>query len=131
MILLIVTISIVVFASVFIYNPVTLTVDPQSPPALLSCLHDPVCQVSRTSRVALSYTDFEVYSTPGWISMDGLWSLVSELPGSKGNVLLGNDNNQGVGGASFYNSSTSFSGYNDLWVILKTRYDKEKNLVSG
>lgn len=75
--------------------------------------------IVRTSRGALVYTDFE--TTPsGWASRGGAWIIIPG--GYKGNALLGEDNNKGIGKASqyYYNYDLS-TRYNSLWVSTKVR----------
>ena len=75
--------------------------------------------IVRTSRGALVYTDFE--TTPsGWASRGGAWIIIPG--GYKGNALLGEDNNKGIGKASQYYYNYDFSTrYNSLWVSTKVR----------
>ena len=110
------------FASVFVYYQSALTILPQPPPATLETPpYDYACTaLARTSRGALTYTDFEAYPVPGWSNSGGIWTSVAGVAGSKGNVLQGADNNRGLGGESHYYYNTSASGNN--WVAVKTRW---------
>ncbi|MEM1696853.1 MAG: hypothetical protein QXQ90_09715 [Desulfurococcaceae archaeon] len=109
-------------ASTFNYQPSVLELNPQPPPATLeSALYDYTCTaLTRTSRGALTYTDYEAYPVPGWTSYGGAWEL-SAGGGFKGNALRGRDNNGGVGGASQYYWNTRIDGYTSLWVSVKVR----------
>lgn len=111
-------------ASVFTYYPSALTVNLQPPPATLETpLYTYTCtSLARTSRVALTYADFETYPLPGWASSGGIWSTVSRVVGAKGNVLRGSDNNGGIGGTSTYYYNTRLDTYSSLWVVAKTRW---------
>jgi len=111
------------YASVFTYQPSTVIVNPQPPPATLEApLHDYTCTaLTRTSRGAVAYTDFEVYPVPGWTNYGGVWGL-SAGGGFKGNALRGRDNNGGVGGqSSQYYWNTRIDSYTSLWVSVKVR----------
>ncbi|MEM2208357.1 MAG: hypothetical protein QXG17_06685 [Sulfolobales archaeon] len=109
-------------ASVFTYYPSSIVVNPQPPPATLE--QPPfiyTCTgLSRTSRGALTYTDFEVYPVLGWTASGGDWSVASGVPGAKGNALRGADDDRGLGGSSHYYYNTILSGNN--WVVVKTRW---------
>jgi len=110
-------------ASVFIYYPTTIGLKPQPPPATLEQPpHTYTCTaLTRTSRGALTYTDFETYPVPGWTNYGGVWEL-SSGGGFKGNALRGRDNNGGVGGVSSqYYWNTRIDGYTSLWVSVKVR----------
>ncbi|MEM5833552.1 MAG: hypothetical protein QXF04_03350, partial [Candidatus Aenigmatarchaeota archaeon] len=109
-------------ASVFNYQPSVLELNPQPPSAILEpAFYDYTCTaLTRTSRGALTYTDYEAYPVPGWTSYGGVWEL-SGGGGFKGNALRGRDNNGGVGGASQYYWSTRIDGYTSLWVSVKVR----------
>lgn len=111
-----------VLASVFVYNPATLTIAPSPPTATLETPpYNYTCTaLNRVSRGALTYTDFETYPLTGWASSGGTWSSVSGVAGAKGNVLQGTDNNGGLGAASHYYYNTPVSGNN--WVAVKTRW---------
>ncbi|MEM4654500.1 MAG: hypothetical protein QXL34_03300 [Thermosphaera sp.] len=111
-------------ASTFNYQPLSMAVDPQPPPATLEpAFYDYTCTaLTRTSRGALTYTDFEAYPVPGWTSYGGAWSTLSGVPGAKGNVLQGQDNNAGVGASSYYYYDMPLSDYTSLWVAVKTRF---------
>lgn len=112
-----------VIASVFTYHPASITVSPQPPSATLepppyayTCVN-----LVRTSRGALTYTDFEVYPVPGWVGYGGGWGL-SPGGGFRGNALRGQDNNSGVGlVSSQYYWNTRIDNYSSLWVSLRTR----------
>ncbi|MEM2370532.1 MAG: hypothetical protein QXH51_06485 [Candidatus Bathyarchaeia archaeon] len=108
-------------ASVFTYYPSTLTIAPQPPPATLEQPpYTYTCTaLTRTSREALTYTDFEIYPIPGWTARGGIWNNIGDVAGAKGKVLQGVDNDRGLGGASQYYYNTKVSGNN--WVALKTR----------
>ncbi|MEM4827448.1 MAG: hypothetical protein QXK07_05340, partial [Desulfurococcaceae archaeon] len=69
-------------ASTFNYQPSVLELNPQPPPAILeSALYDYTCTaLTRTSRGALTYTDYEAYPVPGWTSYGGAWSTLSGVP---------------------------------------------------
>ncbi|MEM0469495.1 MAG: hypothetical protein QXJ26_01625 [Desulfurococcaceae archaeon] len=110
-------------ASVFIYYPTTIGLKPQPPPATLEQPpYTYTCTaLTRTSRGALAYTDFEAYPVPGWASSGGAWSSISGVPGAKGNVLQGQDNNGGVGAASHYYYNTRLDAYTSLWIAVKTK----------
>ncbi|MEM1668612.1 MAG: hypothetical protein QXM53_08150 [Thermofilaceae archaeon] len=109
-------------ASVFTYYPSSVTVNPQPPPATLEQpLYTYTCTgLLRTSRRALTYTDFEAYPVPGWTSYGGVWEL-SAGGGFKGNALRGRDNDGGVGRSSQYYWNTRIDGYTSLWVSVKVR----------
>ncbi|MEM1834288.1 MAG: hypothetical protein QXO80_03625, partial [Thermosphaera sp.] len=109
-------------ASTFNYQPLSMAIDPQPPPATLKpAFYDYTCTaLTRTSRGALTYTDYEAYPVPGWTSYGGVWQL-SAGEGFKGNALRGGDNNGGVGGASQYYWNTRIDGYTSLWVSVKVR----------
>ncbi|MEM1515312.1 MAG: hypothetical protein QXH24_04600 [Candidatus Bathyarchaeia archaeon] len=108
-------------ASVFAYHPSELSLVPTPPPITFhEPLYDYTCTLTRTGRVAITYTDFETYPVLGWNSNGGIWSSVSGVPGAKGNVLQGSDDNGGVGGASQYYYE-SLSNYLSLWIVVKTR----------
>ncbi|MEM1636067.1 MAG: hypothetical protein QW545_07775, partial [Thermosphaera sp.] len=79
-------------ASTFNYQPLSMAVDPQPPPATLEpAFYDYTCTaLTRTSRGALTYTDYEAYPVPGWTSYGGVWQL-SAGEGFKGNALRGGD----------------------------------------
>lgn len=115
------TSSLVLIASIFAYYPATITIVPQPPPATLEPPQGIVCVVSRTSRAALVYTDFETLPSE-WSSDGGTWSTVRDISGATGNVLMGVDNDGGLGGESHYYYSTSLSAYSSLWVVAKTRW---------
>ncbi len=110
------------YASVFNYQPTMVALNPQPPPAVLEPpVHDYTCTaLTRTSRGALTYTDFEEYPVPGWTSYGGVWEL-SAGGGFKGNALRGRDNNGGIGRASQYYWNTRIDGYTSLWVSVKVR----------
>lgn len=115
-----VTILTSTMAGVFAYTPAELSVLPVAPPVKLQQPSTTYCTaLTRTSRGAIVYTDFETYPVPGWANRGGSWSSVPG--GYKGNALQGTDNNGGVGGASQYYWATPISGYSSLWVSLKTR----------
>ncbi|MEM0247479.1 MAG: hypothetical protein QXW53_07225 [Desulfurococcaceae archaeon] len=109
-------------ASVFIYYPTTIGLKPQPPPATLEQPpYTYTCTaLTRTSKGALTYTDFEAYPVPGWTSYGGVWEL-SSGGGFKGNALRGRDDNGGVGRASQYYWNTRIDGYTSLWVSVKVR----------
>ncbi|MEM4489219.1 MAG: hypothetical protein QXK88_10595, partial [Desulfurococcaceae archaeon] len=111
-------------ASVFIYYPTTIGLKPQPPPATLEQPpYTYTCTaLTRTSRGALTYTDFEAYPVPGWTNYGGIWNNISGAPGAKGNVLQGQDNNAGVGASSYYYYDMPLSDYTSLWVAVKTRF---------
>ncbi|MEM1780237.1 MAG: hypothetical protein QXQ17_03680 [Desulfurococcaceae archaeon] len=119
---MIITLAFSSLASVFIYYPSTLTILPQPPPATLETLpYNYTCTaLTRTSRGALTYTDFEEYPVSGWTSYGGVWGL-SAGGGFKGNALRGRDNDGGVGRASQYYWNTRIDGYTSLWVSVKVR----------
>ncbi|MEM4953395.1 MAG: hypothetical protein QXR51_04730 [Desulfurococcaceae archaeon] len=114
--------SLTLLAAVFTYYPSTITINPQPPPATLETpLYTYTCTaLARTSRGALTYTDFEAYPVPGWTSYGGAWGL-SAGGGFKGNALRGRDNNGGVGRASQYYWNTRIDDYTSLWVSVKVR----------
>ncbi|MEM4622841.1 MAG: hypothetical protein QW816_02150, partial [Desulfurococcaceae archaeon] len=116
--------SLTLLAAVFTYYPSTITINPQPPPATLETpLYTYTCTaLTRTSRGALTYTDFETYPVTGWASYGGTWSSVSGVTGAKGNVLRGADNNGGIGGESQYYYNIDLSTYTSLWVAVKTRW---------
>jgi len=110
-------------ASVFTYYPSSIAVNPQPPPATLEQPpYTYTCTgLLRTSRRALTYTDFEAYPVPGWTSYGGVWEL-SAGGGFKGNALRGRDNNGGVARqTSQYYWNTRIDGYTSLWVSVKVR----------
>ncbi|MEM5833625.1 MAG: hypothetical protein QXF04_03730, partial [Candidatus Aenigmatarchaeota archaeon] len=112
-------------ASTFNYQPSVLELNPQPPPATLEPMtwnytFLTCTALTRTSRGALTYTDYEGYPVPGWTSYGGVWEL-SGGGGFKGNALRGRDNNGGVGGASQYYWNTRIDGYTSLWVSVKVR----------
>ncbi|MEM1612067.1 MAG: hypothetical protein QXH02_01780 [Desulfurococcaceae archaeon] len=110
-------------ASVFIYYPTTIGLKPQPPPATLEQPpYTYTCTaLTRTSKGALTYTDYEAHPVPGWTSYGGVWEL-SSGGGFKGNALRGRDNNGGVGGrTSQYYWNTRIDGYTSLWVSVKVR----------
>ncbi|MEM4881765.1 MAG: hypothetical protein QXP89_06590 [Desulfurococcaceae archaeon] len=110
-------------ASVFIYYPTTIGLKPQPPPATLEQPpYTYTCTaLTRTSKGALTYTDYEAYPVPGWTSYGGVWGLSAD-GGFRGNALRGRDNNGGVGGrASQYYWNTRIDGYTSLWVSVKVR----------
>ncbi|MEM4758688.1 MAG: hypothetical protein QW073_05160 [Desulfurococcaceae archaeon] len=111
-------------ASIFNYQPMAVSVNPQPPPVTLEpALYDYTCTgLSRTSRGSLTYTDFEAYPISGWTSYGGIWSTLTGAPGAKGNVLQGSDNNGGLGAASHYYYGTRLDAYTSLWVAVKTRW---------
>jgi len=114
------------YASILVYSPASIYVSPVSPPIILEEGEYPLTftGISRTSRGAVVYTDFETYPVQGWTSGGGAWSLAGG-GGYKGNALSGTDNNDGgLGGAAqyYYNSPLSYSS---AWVSVKVR------LVSG
>jgi len=112
-----------VYASVFTYYPLKISVAPVPPPVILLQTDDAIsCTGLVRSRAAIYYTDLESYPVPGWASRGGIWSL---QPGYKGNAVQGADDGRGIGGASQYYYNTDLSSYSSLWVSLKTR------LVSG
>ncbi|MEM4919751.1 MAG: hypothetical protein QXQ35_00260 [Candidatus Nezhaarchaeales archaeon] len=108
-------------ASVFAYNPSSLSVIPTPPPVVLdSSPHNYTCILNRTSRTVITYTDFEEYPVSGWTSYGGVWEL-STGGGFRGNALRGRDNNGGVGRASQYYWNTRIDGYTSLWVSVRVR----------
>ena len=109
------------YASVFTYYPLNISIAPTPPPVILMQTDDAASCISltRTSRGAIYYTDFESYPVPGWRNRGGTWSL---QPGFKGNAIRGADDGNGIGGASQYYYNTDLSSYNSLWVSLKTRH---------
>lgn len=113
-----------VMASTFVYYPSSLSVLPQSPPVRISLSpYMYVCTgLTRTTRAALTYTDFEYYPLSGWTSSGGVWSSVGNVSGAKGNVLSGTDNNNGVGEESLYYYNTDLSSRTSLWVLTKTKW---------
>ncbi|MEM1668260.1 MAG: hypothetical protein QXM53_06340 [Thermofilaceae archaeon] len=110
-------------ASTFNYQPSAFSMNPQPPPATLEApLYTYTCTaLTRTSRGALTYTDFETYPVSGWRDSGGVWGL-SAGGGFKGNALRGRDNNRGVGGVSSqYYWDTRIDGYTSLWVSVRVR----------
>ncbi|MEM4869767.1 MAG: hypothetical protein QW081_05210 [Desulfurococcaceae archaeon] len=67
-------------ASTFNYQPSVLELNPQPPPATLEpAFYDYTCTaLTRTSRGALTYTDYEAYPVPGWTSYGGVWGLSAD-----------------------------------------------------
>ncbi|MEM1541911.1 MAG: hypothetical protein QW101_02910 [Ignisphaera sp.] len=113
----------ITIASAFTYYPLTLSIAPQKPPATLEQPpYTYTCRILvRTTRGAITYTDFETYPTPGWISYGGIWDL-SVNGGFKGNALRGRDNNTGVGGrTSQYYWNTRIDDYSSLWISVRSR----------
>ncbi|MEM4970376.1 MAG: hypothetical protein QXE01_03890 [Sulfolobales archaeon] len=108
-------------AGVYSYEPARINIIPTAPPATFSTSqYSYTCtQITRTSRGALTYTDFESFPS-GFTSNGGSWSIASSA-GYKGNALRGIDNGAGIGGASQYYWSASISTYTSLWVSVKTR----------
>jgi hypothetical protein len=81
--------------------------------------HYPLCiGITRTTRTALVYTDFESHPTE-WISNGGTWSITT---GYKGGALQGVDNNAGTGYASHYYYNSDLSTHSSLWISVKTRH---------
>ncbi|MEM4770227.1 MAG: hypothetical protein QXL49_01365 [Acidilobaceae archaeon] len=109
-------------ASIFSYYPSSLVIVPQPPPATLEqSQYTYTCtDLARTSRGALTNTDFEEYPISGWTNYGGNWEL-STGGGFKGNALRGRDNNRGVGASSQYYWNTRIDGYTSLWVSVKVR----------
>ncbi|ADM28125.1 hypothetical protein Igag_1321 [Ignisphaera aggregans DSM 17230] len=72
----------------------------------------------RTSRGAITYTDFETYPLSGWQNNGGTnFQLVT---GHKGSALQYSDNNGGIGSASQYYYNTRLdTTYSSLWVAVK------------
>jgi len=84
--------------------------------------------LARTSRGAITYTDFETYPLSGWTSRGGTsFTLVA---GHKGNALQYSDNDGGVGSASQYYYNTDLSSYSSLWVSVKV-YGSPTNTYNG
>ncbi|AFK51548.1 hypothetical protein TCELL_1125 [Thermogladius calderae 1633] len=107
-------------ATVFNYSPVTSRVQPTAPPVTLQGIPTTYCLLlSRTSRGAIYYTDFEQYPPQGWSANGGAWQNTT---GYKGSGLSGSDNNRGIGGASQYYYNTLVSSYSSLWFSVKVRY---------
>ncbi|MEM2151683.1 MAG: hypothetical protein QW294_06065 [Candidatus Bathyarchaeia archaeon] len=119
-------------ASVFVYYPSTIAVSPQPPPATLEAppyLYT-CTDLTRTSRGALTYTDFETYPS-GWTSYGGEWQLFGG-GGFRGNALRGRDNNGGVGRiTSQYYWNTRIDGYTSLWVSVRTRAEQTDDGYKG
>jgi len=119
-----------VHASVFVYYPASLYVQPvaptltfSSPPYSYTCT-----ALVRTSRGVITYTDFETYPLPGWINRSGVnFTLV---PGHKGYALRFSDYDEGIGGASQYYYNTNLSTHTSLWVSVKV-YGSPNNTYKG
>lgn len=116
-------------ASSFTYYPTALSIMPQAPTATLE--QPPYACLTRTSRAAVTYTDFEIYPVTGWTANGGSWSNVSGITGAKGSVLRGSDDGRGLGGASQYYYNTSLSSYSSLWVAAKTLYSSGGKVYYG
>ncbi|MEM0213927.1 MAG: hypothetical protein QW348_06690 [Ignisphaera sp.] len=107
-------------AGTFAYSPMQLSTAPVAPPTTFQQPQTTYCiALTRASRGAVVYTDFETYPVPGWTSRGGSWG--STAAGYKGNTLSGQDNDGGIGWASQYYWATSVSSYSSLWVSVKTR----------
>jgi len=108
-----------VHASVFVYYPASLYLQPTAPTLTFSSPpHNFTCTaLVRTSRGAITYTDFETYPVPGWTNRGGTgFQLVA---GHKGYALQYSDNNGGIGRASQYYYNTRLDNYTSLWVSVK------------
>jgi len=119
-----------VHASVFVYYPASLYLQPAAPTLTFSSPpHNYTCiALVRTSRGAITYTDFETYPVPGWTNRGGTgFQLVA---GHKGYALQYSDNNGGIGGASQYYYNTRLDSYTSLWVSVKV-YGTPTNSWNG
>lgn len=107
-------------AGTFAYSPMQLSTAPVAPLTTFQQPPTTYCiALTRTSRGAAVYTDFETYPVPEWTSRGGSWgSTAAEY---KGNTLSGQDDDGGIGQASQYYWATSVSSYSSLWVSVKTR----------
>jgi len=104
-------------------QPVAPTLTFSSPPYSYTCT-----ALVRTSRGAITYTDFETYPLSGWTSRGGTsFTLVA---GHKGNALQYSDNNGGIGRASQYYYNTRLDSHSSLWVSVKV-YGTPTNSYNG
>jgi len=109
-----------VYASVFVYYPASVNIQSVAPTLIFS--HPPYSYTCtalvRTSRNAITYTDFETYPVSGWTNYGGAnFQLVS---GHKRYALRFSDNNGGVGRVSSqYYYNTRLDSYSSLWVSVK------------
>jgi len=115
---------------VFVYYPVSINVNPV-PPSLT--FDDPpysyTCTgLSRTSRGAITYTDFEKYPLQGWTNDGG--TNFQLVPGYKGYALQYSDNNGGIGYASQYYYNSDLSSHTSLRVEVKV-YGSPTNTWKG
>jgi len=118
-------------ASTFVYYPASLYLQPAPPTlAFTAPPYNYTCTgLTRTSRGAVTYTDFETYPVSGWTSRGGAnFQLVA---GHKGNALQFSDNNRGIGSASQYYYNTRLdTTYTSLWVSVKV-YGSPTNTYNG
>jgi len=92
-------------------------------------LYDYTCTaLVRTSRGAVTYTDFETYPLSGWVNRGG--ANFQRVSGHKGYALQYSDNNGGIGGASQYYYNTDLSSHTSLWVSVKV-YGSPTNSYNG
>jgi len=118
-------------ASAFVYYPASLYIQP-APPTLTfgNPPYNYTCTgLVRTSRGAVTYTDFETYPLSGWTNRGG--ANFQLVPGHKGNALRYSDNNRGIGSASQYYYHTRLdTTYTSLWVSVKV-YGSPTNTYNG
>jgi len=108
-----------VHASVFVYYSASLYIQPAAPTLTFSSPpHNYTCTaLVRTSRGAITYTDFEAYPLSGWTNLGG--SGFQLVAGHKGYALRFSDNGRGIGSASQYYYNTRLDSYTSLWVSVK------------
>jgi len=129
--LLLILSIVLVYASVFVYHPVSVNIQGlyptltfTSPPYSYTCT-----ALVRTSRGAVTYTDFETYPVPGWTNRGGKnFGLVA---GHKGYALQFVDDGKGLGDASQYYYNTILDTYTSLWVEVKVKHGSADKVYLG
>ncbi len=112
-------------ASRFTLDTISASLVGQAPPVTLNqpaytytCLY-----LSRTSRAALTYQDFEGTSLPSnWASIGSTWSMIPG-GGYKGGALQGTDNGGGIGGSTefYWNTQVSFTSGSSYNITAKVK----------